>query len=195
MEGSKMKLFLVTCVLLSGCALQERFVKIDQDFQANSRADPPQVFVDEGEMVKKQAPPYRYVGVVEVEGKETEKLSVFYERVAKAGAGVGCEAMVQRDAFQGVIVVQRHDMMGRDMKRNNMAIWQFLCGVGGATEAEATATMKRAVAMAVRMRSDEMGNQEVCMAYTPTGSRVRKNRVCADDPNGRTRPDGANSDR
>ncbi|HEX4382824.1 MAG TPA: hypothetical protein VH083_07740 [Myxococcales bacterium] len=190
-----MKRFLVACVLLSGCALQERFVKIDQDFQANSRADPPQVYVDEAEMLSKQAPPYRFVGVVEVEGKETEKLSVFYERVAKAGAGVGCEAMVQRDAFQGVIVVQRHDMMGRDMKRNNMAIWQFLCGVGGATEAEATATMKRAVAMAVRMRSDEMGNQEVCMAYTPTGSRVRKNRVCADDPNGRTRPDAANSDR
>lgn len=190
-----MKRFLFALCLAAGCGMQERFVKVDQEFQANSRAEPPEVYVDEAEMLRKQAPPYRFVGVVEVEGKETEKLTTFYERVAKAGAGVGCEAMVQRDAFQGVIVVRRHDMMGRDVKRNNMAIWQFLCGVGGATEAEAAATMKQAVAMAVRMRADEMGNQEVCSAYTPLGSRVRKNRVCTDDPNGRTRPDGANSDR
>jgi hypothetical protein len=191
-----MKLALAALCLAAACApMEHRFVKIDSDFAANSRADPPEVYVDEAEMLKKQAPPYRFVGVVEVEGKETEKLTTFYERVAKAGADSGCEAMLQRDAFQGVIVVQRHDMMGRDMKRNNMAIWQFLCGVRGATEAEATASLKLAVAKAVRMRSDEMGNQEVCVAYTPTGSRVRKNRVCADDPNGRTRPDGANSDR
>lgn len=191
-----MKLFLVALCLAAGCAgMEERFVKVDHDFQANSRGEPPQVFVDETEMLKKQAPPYRFVGVVEVEGKETEKLTTFYERVAKAGAGVGCEAMVQRDAFQGVIVVRRHDMMGRDVKRNNMAIWQFLCGVSGATEAEAAATMKQAVAMAVRMRADEMGSQEVCQAYTPLGSRVRKNRVCGDDPNKRNQPDAANSDR
>jgi hypothetical protein len=190
-----MKVSLAAICLAAACApMQERFVKLDHDFQANSRAEPPEVYVDETEMLKKQAPPYRFVGVVEVEGKETEKLTTFYERVAKAGAGVGCEAMVQRDAFQGVMVVQRHDMMGRTVNRNNMAIWQFLCGVGGATEAEAAATMKQAVAMAVKMRFDEMGSQELCQAYTPTGSRVRKNRVCGDDPNKRTQADAANSD-
>jgi hypothetical protein len=187
-----MKPLLVVCFLLAGCSMQERFVKLDeQGFQSNSRADPPKVFVDESEMVKNRAPPYRYVGVVEIEGMETEKLSVFYERVAKAGAGVGCEAMLQRDAFQGVVRIAG---AGRRPHRNDMAIWQFLCGVRGASEEESAATLKKAVALATRMRADAFG-YEPCAAYTPTGSHVHKDRVCADDPKGRNRPDGASSER
>jgi hypothetical protein len=194
MEGVKMKRLLVACFLLTGCAIHERFVKLDEEagFQANAKADPPQVFVDEGEMAKNRAPPFRYIGVVEIEGMETEKLSVFYERVAKAGAGVGCEAMLQRDAFQGVVGIQGGytRALGAQLHRNNLAVWQFLCGIRGASEAESAVTMKKAVALAVRMRADAFG-YEPCAAYTPTGSHVHKTRVCADDPNGRSRPDGA----
>jgi hypothetical protein len=217
-----MKRLVAACLLLGGCATQvrqERFVKLDQEFRANARVDPPRVFVDEVEMARKQAPPYRFVGVVEVEGLQTEKLSVFYERVVKAGAGVGCEAMLQRDAFQGGVrvlsaVTQSLQRVGGDrasvrepggggsfitgggdtLYRNDMAIWQFLCGVGGATDEQAKVTMKKAVALAVKMRADELGF-EPCAAYTPLGSHVRKVRLCWDDPNGRSRPDGASSER
>jgi hypothetical protein len=181
-----MKRLLVACFLLAGCAThtiresfrKERFVKLDQQSQATSRAELPRIFVDSNEMVKEKAPPYRFVGVLEVEGMQTEELSVFYERVAKAGAGVGCEAMLQRDAFQGVApdpspygfkpsvqsgggttdVGARSSggvgaasagagsttAGGGGVYHNNLATWQFLCGVGGATQEQAEVTFKKA---------------------------------------------------
>jgi hypothetical protein len=237
MEGIKMKRLLVACFLLAGCAtqsatkerfLKQRFVTLDEGFKASARADPPRVFVDANEMVKEKAPPYRFIGVVEVENIQTERLSVFFERVAKAGQALGCEAMLQRDAFQGtapdptpIMVKPSVQSMGGiaagvssgggtnaggnsaggslsagggGVYHNNMAIWQFLCGVGGATQEQAEATFKKADALAVKMRVAVLGF-EPCAPYTPLGSHVRKVRVCADDPKGRNRPDATSFDR
>jgi hypothetical protein len=103
--------------------------------------------------------------------------------------------MLQRDAFQGIVGIAgatRIAGMGLGPHRNDMAIWQFLCGGRGASEDESAATLKKAVALATRMRADAFG-YEPCAAYM--GSHVHKDRVCADDPHGRNRPDGASSDR
>jgi hypothetical protein len=64
----------------------------------------------------------------------------------------------------------------------------------GTSEEESAATLKKVVALAVRMRADAFG-YEPCAQYTPVGSHVRKTRVCADAAHGRDRPDGASSDR
>jgi hypothetical protein len=223
-----MKPLLVACFLLAGCVtpgaknglfVKQRFVKLDQGYQPGPRTDPPRVFVDGDEMAKEKAPPYRFVGVVEVENIQTEQLSIFYERVAKAGQGLGCEAMLQRDAFQGTAP----DPSPRTYKpgtqhvsgdrggaepggggssgggdstlsgggvpyHNNMATWQFLCGVGGATDEQAVSTFRQADALAVKMRVAVIGF-EPCAPFVPLGSHIRKTNVCADDPHGRNRPD------
>jgi hypothetical protein len=140
-------------------------------------------------------PPFKLVGVLEVEGKETERLALFLEVVAQAGAQAGCDVVVQRDAFEGGVRVQRLDLMGRDWRRNGHAIWQFLCGVNGATKDEESASMKLAVKTAVKMRVAEFGDFEPCEAYTPLGSRVRKFRVCADDPGKHAEADSRSSAR
>ena len=77
---------------------------------------------------------------------------------------------------------------------NNMAIWQFLCGVGGATQDQAEASFKKADALAVKMRLAALGF-EPCAPYTPLGSHIRKVRLCWDDPHGRNRPDSTSYDR
>ena len=233
-----MKRLLFASFLLAGCATQgitrerfvkERFVKLDQGFTANSRAEPPRVFVDADEMAREKAPPYRFIGVVEIENIQTERVSVFYDRVAKAGQAIGCEAMLQRDAFLGVapdptpITFKQSSQLsggkpsanqpgasgtsaggnsiggsltggGGGVYHNNMAIWQFLCGVGGATQEQAEVTFKKADALAVKMRVAALGF-EPCAPYTPLGSHVRKTRVCADDPKGHSRPDATSFDR
>jgi hypothetical protein len=233
-----MKQLLVACFLLAGCVaqgtkkeffLKERFAKLDQGYEANPRADPPRVFVDADEMIKEKAPPYRFIGVVEVENIQTEQLSIFYDRVAKAGQGIGCEAMLQRDAFQGVapdptpITFKPSAQLsggiagasqpgasgsnaggngiggsitsgGGGVYHNNMATWQFLCGVGGATQEQADLTFKKADALAVKMRVAALGF-EPCAPYTPLGSHIRKTRLCSDDPKGHSRPDATSFDR
>jgi hypothetical protein len=172
---------------------EQRFVLTDDKYQATPKEDPAQVLVDEKEI--KAVPPFKLVGVLEVEGKETEQLAVFYNRVAQAGGQAGCDVVVQRDAFEGGVRVQRHDMMGRDWRRNDRAIWQFLCGISGATEEQESASMKLAVKEAVKLRVAEFGDFEPCEAYTPLGSRIRKNRVCADDPGKHAEADARSSAR
>ena len=188
-----MKVLLALLLLASGCVgMSERFVKLDDRFEVQSHSELAQLVVNDEEM--SQLPPLRFVGVMEVKGKETERLSTFVERVTKAGAEFGCDAVVQRDAFQDGDRVQRHGMV-RTFYRNDLAVWQFLCGVRGATEEEQERTMKEAIKLAVNMRADELGSYEPCAAFTPTGSHVRKTRVCTDDPGHRSQPDAANSDR
>jgi hypothetical protein len=226
-----MKQLLFAC-LLAGCASQsmrarfrkERFVKLDQELQLNARNELPRIFVNSDEMAIEKAPPYRFIGVLEVEGIQTEELSVFYERVAKAGAAAGCEAMLQRDAFKGVAPSPAQLGLkpsiqtgggstgaggsglsagstgvaapgagsttagGGGVYHNDLATWQFLCGVGGATQEQAEVTFKKADALAVRMRVAVLGF-EPCAPFTPLGSHIRKTRVCADDPHRRNQPD------
>jgi hypothetical protein len=187
-------MLLVSFGVLGGCAgTTYRFVQTDQSFQIAPRDELTQVLVDEQEVV--QAPPFKLVGVLEVEGKEMEHLAVFVKRVAQAGAKVGCDVVVQRDAFEGGTRVRRLDGAGRDWRRNDRAIWQFLCGVNGATAAEQLTSMRLATATAVKMRADELGSFEPCAPYTPLGSRVRKTRVCADDPGKHSEADARSSAR
>jgi hypothetical protein len=194
---------LVVCGAALGCGgmqggkppqhFEQRLVLTDDKFQATPKEDPAQVLVDEKEI--KAVPPFKLVGVLEVEGKETERLAVFYDRVAQAGGQAGCDVVVQRDAFEGGVRVQRQDMAGRDWHRNDRAIWQFLCGINGATEEQESASMKLAVKTAVKLRVAEFGDFEPCEAYTPLGSRIRKNRVCADDPGKHAEADARSSAR
>ncbi|HEX4383146.1 MAG TPA: hypothetical protein VH083_09365 [Myxococcales bacterium] len=226
-----MKRLLIACFLLAGCIAtgkkdffaKQRFTKLDQGYEPTSRAEPPRVFVDADEMVKEKSPPYRFIGVVEVENIQTEELSIFYERVAKAGQAVGCEAMLQRDAFRGVALpplpltlkpdaqsmggkavgvssgsgfsaAGSYTAGGGGVYHNNMAIWQFLCGVGGANQEQAEVSFKKADALAVKMRVAVLGF-EPCAPFTPLGSHIHKTHVCADDPHGRNRPDSTSFDR
>ena len=76
---------------------------------------------------------------------------------------------------------------GREWQRNDPRVrWQFLCGIDGGTYAEQDKSMKRATRKAVESRRTALGNYEPCDPYTPTGSHVRHNDVCA---NARKRQD------
>jgi hypothetical protein len=186
--------FLVSFGVLGGCAgLTQRFVQTDEEYTPRRRNVPAKVLVDEREVAAE--PPFKVVGVLEVEGKETEHLSAFLERVARAGAGAGCEVLVQRDAFEGGTRVRRLDRAGRDWRRNDRAIWQFLCGVGQVTAEDQLSSMRLATARAVKLRLAEMGDFEPCAPFTPLGSRVRKSRVCADDPGKHAEADSRSSAR
>jgi hypothetical protein len=83
---------------------------------------------------------------------------------------------------------------GGGVYHNDLATWQFLCGVGGATDDQAEVTFKKADELAVKMRVAALGF-EPCAPFTPLGSHIRKTRVCADDVHGRNRPDSTSFDR
>jgi hypothetical protein len=170
------------------------FTRTDQTFIATPRAAPATVLLEDKELAA--APPFRAVGIVEMEGKETTQLSAFYDAAAKAGASFGCDVLYQRDAFElGTRIAKMRipnadppngpsmghfiASSGREWTRNNMVRWQFLCGVNGGTYAEQDKSMKAATNKAVEARRTALGNYEPCDAYTPTGSHVRRNDVCA----------------
>jgi hypothetical protein len=56
------------------------------------------VLLDDKELAK--APPFKAVGVLQVEGKETKKLTAFYDAAVAAGQAAGCDVLYQRDAFE-----------------------------------------------------------------------------------------------
>ena len=202
------------CVMLIGCAgasvfresnqgdappdtnpePEPHFTRTDPAFVATPRAAPSTVLLDDKELAA--APPFRAVGILEMDGKETKRLSAFYDAAAKAGATFGCEVLFQRDAFELGSRVQKpripgsddpaHPHMGhfiassgREWQRNDRVRWQFLCGVNGGTYAEQDRSMKAATNKAVEARRTALGNFEPCDPYTPTGSHVRHNDVCA----------------
>ncbi|HEY2027718.1 MAG TPA: hypothetical protein VGH20_00795 [Myxococcales bacterium] len=145
-------------------------------------------------------PPFKLIGVVEVEGKETEQLQAFVARAQEAGAAAGCDVLVERDAFElGTRIVRpfgprfTRGTMGRDWQRSDQVVWQFLCGVSGATDDEEAQTMREATSLAINLRWKELGGYEPCEQYTPTGSHVRKTHVCANDPGHHAEADGRSS--
>ncbi|HEY2030681.1 MAG TPA: hypothetical protein VGH20_15900 [Myxococcales bacterium] len=168
-----------------------RFIPLDHGYSLSPHGEPAKVLVDDKEIAAE--PPFKVVGVVEIEGKETEQLAAFVARAEDGGASAGCDVLVERDAFELGTRVQRpstpvfnsqitRGMLGRDWQRNDQVVWQFLCGVNGASDSEQAQTLKRATSLAVDLRRKELGNYEPCEPYTPTGSRIRRTRVCADDP-------------
>src|ERR1700749_2544079 len=100
-----MKLALI-CGLLAGCAATQKpappttasFTPLESAYQGAPRERLPVVALDEKELMA--APPFRAVGVLQVEGKETRQLKAFLDAVAEAGAQAGCDVLYQRDAFE-----------------------------------------------------------------------------------------------
>lgn len=164
-----------------------RFVRTEDDFKIAARSEPAKLLVSEQEIAAE--PPFRVVGVMELEGKESLPLKVFVEGAGVAGAALGCDFVVHRDAFELATRVQRAMLpgfgrvgLGREWVRTDQVVWQFLCGVNGASAVEQIDSLKVATSMAVALRRQDLGDYEPCEQYTPTGSHVRKTRVCADDP-------------
>jgi hypothetical protein len=196
-----MKAFIATCgAFLVGCGIKPtatgstrgdglvyRFVRTEQDFKIEARNEPAKVLVSDQEVAAE--PPFRLVGVVELEGKESQPLTVFVEDAGVAGAALGCDVVVHRDAFELATRVRRRMLpgfgrvgLGREWVRTDDVVWQILCGVNGASAVEQLDSLKVATSMAVALRRQDLGDYEPCEQYTPTGSHVRKTRVCADDP-------------
>ena len=173
--------------------LKAYFIRLEADYQRKPRAEAAQILVDEREV--QAVPPFKVVGLLSVEGKQTEKLAAFVDFASDAGAEAGCSVLIQRDAFELGARLQRmiiprggpnapmpRGSLGRDWHPSDRLLWQFLCGVPGATAEEQQATLKRGVALAVAERRKELGGYEPCEPYVPTGSHILKRDVCADDP-------------
>jgi hypothetical protein len=176
------------CCAATGCAgaSSHRFVRSDEGFQPAPRAAPPTLLADQREV--DAAPPFKFVGVIELEGNANETVDAFLARLSDTGARLGCEYVVQRDLFGlGQQVALRQPpktKFGPDWlpmrlwAPNEQAKWQFFCGVGRVSPTEAWESRDLATATAARMRTAELG--EGCQPYTPTGSHIRINRVCAE---------------
>jgi hypothetical protein len=162
------------CTTANPFQVTSRFVKTDAAFAPAMAPDFPDLLADESEVA--MAMPFRSVGVLEVRGKASEKLERFIDRALTAGADLGCEVIVQRDLFELGSREWIPGYLGPQWRGNNIAAWQFLCGVSGVTEEEAKTTRRTAVLAAAKMRDDELG--ELCTARVPTGSHIRKSKVC-----------------
>jgi hypothetical protein len=164
-----MRLAAIACCLLSfGCVVQmkHRFVRTDRSFTPSPRDAQPKV-VEQGAEVKDEAL-YRCVGVVEVQMNEHDTLQTFLARVTDAGADAGCELLIQTDQFE---LRARHNLISREQEEppwwlpsrwwyaNDAQVFQFLCGVGPATEGEATQTLEQANQMAAQLRSAELSSR------------------------------------
>jgi hypothetical protein len=197
---------LFACILLVGCACasaraapdeahpapQATFTKVDAAFNASPRSEPPLVVLDDKELDK--APPFKAVGVLQLVGKETKQLTAFYDAAVAAGQAAGCEVLYQRDAFElgtripkpmipgGAGIGKFIASSGREWHRSDELVWQFLCGVIGASGDEQEQTVKQATFVAVELRRKAFGNYEPCEAYVPLGSHVLVRDVCANDP-------------
>lgn len=172
--------------------LGARFIRTDATFERAPRAEAAKILVSDKEI--NAEPRFKVVGVIELEGKETEPLATFVDFAQNAGAEVGCSVLVQRDAFElgtrrarmivppGPSGQLTRGSLGREWYRSDRVVWQFLCGVPGATDDQQDVSFKRAVATAVDLRRKELGNYEPCDPYTPTGSHIHRSSVCSNDP-------------
>jgi hypothetical protein len=182
-------------VLVAACAtacatlrppMTDRFTPVDKSFQPVESDAIPALLVDLDDLA--DAPPFRSVGVIEVQAREKESLNAFIARAESAGADLGCDVLLQRDAFRLGFWTRNAPTygsglqgMGRTWTTNDQAVWQFICGVNGASPEEAKQSRDEAIKLAWRQR-DELLDSQVCVPYTPLGSRVRKLRVCENDP-------------
>ena len=171
-------------------APQATFARLDNAFTVSRRGQPPLVVLDDKELAS--APPFKAVGVLQLKGTETKGLEAFYDAAVAAGQAAGCEVLYQRDAFElGTRIARPRipgsdggigrfiESSGRDWHRSNELIWQFLCGVVGASGIEQEETMKQATLVAVELRRKALGNFEPCEPYIPLGSHVVRRDVCA----------------
>jgi hypothetical protein len=205
-ETVKMRL-LLPCTLLAACASATRsvtpnealpaspqasFTKVDAAFNASPRGEPPLVVLDDRELAK--APPFKAVGVLQLVGKETKQLTAFYDTAVAAGQAAGCDVLYQRDAFELGTRIPKARIpgsdggigrfiasSGREWHRSDELVWQFLCGVTGATGGEQEETLKQATFVAIELRRKALGNYEPCEPYVPLGSHVIRRDVCAND--------------
>jgi hypothetical protein len=182
-------------VLVAACAtacaalhpqMTDRFTPVDKSFQPVERDAIPALLVDLDEMAD-DAPHFRSVGVIEVQAREKESLNAFIARAQSAGADLGCDVLLQRDAFRLGFWVRNAPTpgvgligLGRTWTTNDQAVWQFICGVNGASPEEAKKSREDAIKLAWRQR-DELLDSQVCVPYTPLGTHVRKLRVCEND--------------
>jgi hypothetical protein len=196
----------LACVL-AGCAPRpvatgsnHRFYRSDDNYEVVPRSELARLLLDEKEVAEE--PTFKVVGVLEIEGKETERMSLFVARAEEQGANVGCDVVVHRDAFELGTRVQRgvvpgksgaFGSAGRDWLRSDQIVWQLLCGVHGATAEEQILSLREATKLAVDLRVRELGNYEPCQPFVPTGSHILKTRVCADDPGHHSEADGRSS--
>jgi hypothetical protein len=160
---------------------------MDKSFKAAPSVVQPLLVIDAQELDSIE--PFKSVGVLEVQGHEKESLDNFLARVRSSGGELGCDVLLQRDAYRLGFRVRKApapgsglDGLGREWWTNDQAVWQFICGVfGGVNADEAFDSREAANKVAARLREDELGAQ-ICVPYMPTGSRIMKMRVCANDP-------------
>jgi hypothetical protein len=176
-----MKRCVASLLLSFACApalMTHRFVKTDESFQPASREELSKVLIDWEDVGLE--PPFKTVGVVEVLGKETDKLDDFLTKVSRVGRRYGCDVVVQRDAYQLGNHMRLPWAPGRQWVANGSAAWQFLCGIKGADLALASTSMGAASAVAGKLRDEELG-ANVCEA--PIGARgTRRTSFCVSDP-------------
>jgi CxxC motif-containing protein (DUF1111 family) len=144
-------LLCATCTTVGPVEMTHRFVKTDDAFAPSTAGDFPDLLADEREIAK--AAPFKSVGVLEVRGRVTEGRQRFLDHALNAGADLGCDVIVQRDHFQRG---RRDWIRGARWRGDEIATWQFLCGVSGVTEQEAKSTRRTAVLTAARMRDEEL---------------------------------------
>jgi hypothetical protein len=186
-----MKKLVLMSVCATACAslhpkMTDRFTPVEKSFHPVEREDVPSLLIDQDDVA--DAPPFRSVGVIEVEGREKESLNAFIARAQSAGADFGCDVILQRDAFHLGFWNRNAPApgaglqgLGRTWTTNDQAVWQFICGVNGASPEEATKSRDEAIKVASRLR-EELLDSQVCVPYTPLGTRVHKLRVCENDP-------------
>jgi hypothetical protein len=181
----------IVAVCATSCAtlrppMTDRFTPVDNGFQPAESDAIPALLVDLDELA--DAPPFRSVGVIEVQAREQESLKAFIARAESAGADLGCDVLLQRDAFRLGFWVRNAPTpgvgligLGRTWTTNDQAVWQFICGVNGATPEEAKKSRDEAIKLASRQR-DELLDSQVCVPYTPLGTHLRRLRTCENDP-------------
>jgi hypothetical protein len=186
LRARSLVLFLA-CGACSACVeATNRFVRSDQQFTPAPRLQAPKLLVNQSEVALE--PPFKWVGVLEIQGSKFDSVNSFLARLANAGAKIGCEYVVQRDLFglgsrlrlpRGAAADLGSPLLPTSMwVPNDLTTWQFFCGAGRVTLPEAWASRDIAIATALDLRADVLGL--VCQPYTPIGSHIRIDRVCED---------------
>jgi hypothetical protein len=215
-EAGMIRIALI-CTFLAACAgarpseagPELSFIPLDSSFKSAPRQLLPIIALDEKELMA--APAFKAVGIVQLEGKETRQLKAFFDAVAEAGAQVGCDVLFQRDAFELGTRVQKPMLPGANgpqsgsvpigawiasngtvWHRNDRLVWQFVCGVTGASDEEQAKTLKDATFLAIQLRRKALGI-EPCDPYIPTGSHVLHRDVCSNDKGKRNVADGGST--